>query len=75
MAHKKWTDEQVEAEIERLTGSEYVKLANKENQIKYKRRQYMTTLLYKEARGKELAAMGINMENIEERLFGEVDDD
>ncbi len=75
MANKKWTDAQVEAEIARLTGSEFVKLAAKENSIKYKRRQYMTTLLYKEARGKELAAMGITLENMEDRLFGEHEDD
>jgi hypothetical protein len=68
--NKKWTDEQVEAEIARLNSSEYVKLARKEQQIKY-RRQTMWTLQYMEARGKQLASEGITPENMEERLFGD----
>ena len=67
---KKWTDEQVEAEIARLKESEYVKLAKKEVQIKYRRRQQMWTLQYMEARGKQLASEGITKENMEARLFG-----
>jgi hypothetical protein len=67
---KKWTDEQVEAEIARLNSSEYVKLARKEQQIKYRRRQQMWTLQYMEARGKQLASEGITPENMEEKLFG-----
>lgn len=68
--NKKWTDEQVENEIARLNSSEYVKLARKEQQIKYRRRQTMWTLQYMEARGKHLASEGITRENMEERLFG-----
>ena len=68
----KWTDEQVEAEIERLNNSEFVKLARKEKQIKYRRRQQMWTLQYMEARGRQLASNGITAENMEEKLFGEV---
>ncbi len=68
--NKKWTDEQVEAEIARLHASEYVKLARKEQQIKYRRRQQMWTLQYMEARGKQLESMGITPENMEEMLFG-----
>ena len=68
----KWTDEQVEAEIERLNNSEFVKLARKEKQIKYRRRQQMWNLQFMEARGRQLASNGINFENIEEKLFGEV---
>lgn len=37
------TDEQVEAEIDRLNASEDVQLARKEQRLKYKRRQYMCT--------------------------------
>lgn len=70
--NKKWTDEQVEAEITRLNNSEYVKLARKEQQIKNRRRQYMWTMQYLEARGKQLASDGINFSNIEEKLFGEI---
>lgn len=70
--NKKWTDEQVEAEIARLNASEFVKLARKEQQIKYRRRQTMWTLQYMEARGKQLASEGITHENMESRLFGDV---
>lgn len=69
--NKKWTDEQVEAEIARLNASEFVKLARKEQQIKYRRRQTMWTLQYMEARGKQLASEGITHENMETRLFGD----
>lgn len=69
--NKKWTDEQVEAEIARLKGSEFVRLAKKEKQIKERRRQYMWTLQYMETRGKQLASNGVTFENIEEKLFGE----
>ena len=69
--NKKWTDEQVEEEIARLNASEFVKLARKEQQIKYRRRQQMWTLQYMEARGKQLASEGITHENMEERLFGD----
>lgn len=72
---KKWTDEQVEAEIARLNSSEFVKLAKKEKQIKYRRRQQMWTLQYMEARGKQLASEGITHENMEARLFGDDSED
>lgn len=68
---KKWTDEQVEAEISRLKESEFVKLARKEKQMKERRRQYMWGLQYLEARGKQLASNGVTFENMEEALFGE----
>jgi hypothetical protein len=68
--NKKWTDEQVEAEIARLKSSDFVKLAKKEQQIKYRRRQTMWTLQYMEARGKQLVSQGITADNMEEILFG-----
>lgn len=73
--NKKWTDEQVEAEITRLNASPFVKLAQKEKQIKTRRRQYMWTLQYMEARGKQLASEGITPENMEARLFGDTVED
>lgn len=73
--NKKWTDEQVEAEIARLNSSEFVKLARKEQQIKNRRRQQMWTLQYMEARGKQLASEGITRENMEARLFGDTPED
>lgn len=68
--NKKWTDEQVEAEIARLKESEFVKLARREQQIKYRRKQQMWSMQYLEARGKQLASEGITPENMEARLFG-----
>ena len=75
--NKTWTDAAVEAEIQRLNESEYVKLARKEKQIKYRRKQQMWNLQFMEARGKQLASEGITAENIEEKLFGEaiIDED
>ena len=70
MARDFLTDEQVEIEIERLLNSDEVKLAKKETQLKYKRRQYMYGLRTMERRGRELAGQGITIDNIEERLFG-----
>ena len=70
--NKKWTDEQVEAEIARLNASEFVKLARREQQIKYRRRQQMWSLQYLEARGKQLASEGITHDNMEALLFGDV---
>lgn len=59
MAKDFLTDEDVELEIERLMESEAVKLAKREKQYKYKRRQYLYTLRWYEKRGKELMAAGI----------------
>ncbi len=66
MARDILTDEQVEIEIDRLLHSDAVKLAKKEVQIKYKRRQYMYTLRCMEKRGKELEAQGVTLDNIDE---------
>ena len=59
------TDEQVEAEIERLKKSDFVKLAKKEEQIRYRRRQYLYGLRQYEKKGKELAKSGITIEMLE----------
>ena len=50
------TDEMVEAEIARLTKTEAVKLARREQRIKYRRRQQLYTLRALEKRGKQLFA-------------------
>ena len=71
---KQWTDEEVEIEIHRLQESDDVRLAKKEQNIKYRRRQQMWTLQYMEKRGKQLREMGIDFDNIEEKLFGDVSD-
>ncbi|MFQ8849623.1 hypothetical protein [Ruminococcus callidus] len=66
------TDEQVEMEIQNLRDSDNVKLAQREQRIKYKRRQYLYQLRYYEKRGKQLAELGATLENLEEFLYGEV---
>jgi hypothetical protein len=61
---KDWglTDEQVEAEIERLNASEAVALARREARLKYRRRQYLYQLRDLEKKGKALMAAGITRE-------------
>lgn len=56
------TDEQVEKEIEKLLESPLVKLAKKDERIRYRRRQYLYKLRGYEKKGKELAKAGITME-------------
>lgn len=64
------TDDQVELEIKRLWASDAVKLAKKEQQIKYRRKQQMYQLRWMEKRGLALMEQGIDFDNIEEILFG-----
>lgn len=61
---KEWglTDEQVEAEIERLNASEAVALARRKARLKYRRRQYLYQLRDLEKKGKALLASGITRE-------------
>ena len=67
------TDEQVEAEIERLTVTPEVRIARQEERLRYRRRQYMYKLRALEKRGRQLVAQGVTPENMERMLFG-VDD-
>ncbi len=57
-------EDRVEAEIERLNKSEAVKLARKEQQIAYRKRQYMYQLRWYEKRGLELMKRGVTMESL-----------
>lgn len=59
------TDEMVEAEIARLTKTEAVKLARREQRIKYRRRQQLYTLRALEKRGKQLIAQGVTMQDFD----------
>lgn len=65
MAREFLTDEEVELEIDRLTKSEAVKLARREQRIKYRRRQQLYTLRAYEKRGKQLMAEGVTMEALD----------
>lgn len=64
------TDEAVEAEIERLLDSPLVKLAKKEERIRYRRRQYLYQLRQYEKKGRELEKAGITLDSLE-RLMEE----
>lgn len=61
----KLTDAQIDAEIQRLTQSEYVKLARKERNIRLRRRRYYYDLKWLEKHGKELAAEGFTIESLD----------
>lgn len=65
MARNYMTDEQVEAEIERLSKTEAVRLARREQRLKYKRRQQLYTLRALEKRGKQLMDMGVTFEALD----------
>lgn len=62
MAKKALTELQVIAEIERLKDSEFVKLAKREEAIRYRNRQRLYSLRCLEKKGRELAASGITMD-------------
>ena len=66
MARQGLTDSQVEQEIEKLKNSHYVKLARKEEQIRYRRRKYLYTLRQYERMGKELENSGVTFEVLEQ---------
>ena len=66
MARDFLTDAQVEAEIERLSNSEYVRIARAEQRAKYRRRQYMYQLRVLEKRGMQLSEQGMD-----ENYFGD----
>ena len=65
------TDEQVEAEIERLTVTPEVRIARQEERLRYRRRQYMYKLRALEKRGRQLVTQGVTPENMERVLFGD----
>lgn len=66
-------DEGVELEIKRLQESPYVKLAKREERIRYRRRQYMYTLRMYEKKGKQLAEKGVTIDGLNE-LIDELDE-
>lgn len=68
MARESLTDLQVEQEIARLQESQYVKLANKERRVRQRRRMYLYGLRQLEKKGRELAASGFTMDNLDQIL-------
>lgn len=65
MARKFLSDDEVELEIQRLTSTPEVKMARREQRIKYRRRQALYTLRALEKRGRELMEAGITMEMLD----------
>ena len=59
------TNDSFKEENERLKASEHVKLARKEQRLKYKQRQFLYQLRNLEKRGKALAAQGYTLDNLE----------
>lgn len=59
------TDEQVESEIARLTKTDAVKLARREQRVKYRLRQVLYSLRALEKRGKQLMSQGVTMLDFE----------
>ena len=72
---REYTLAEIEKDIERLKVSEDVRLARKEQHIYAKRKAYRDALLALEKRGKELAADGVTMENMREKLFNGMTED
>lgn len=66
MAREWLTGEEVLSETERLKKSPHVKLARKELRLKYRYRQALYTLRNLEKRGKELEALGITSDMLDE---------
>lgn len=69
MAKKLLTDEGVEEEIARLRESEYVKLAQNESLLRYRRIQTLYQLREQEKRGRALAAIGFTLDMVNETSY------
>lgn len=68
------TNEEVEKEIERLNESEAVALARRKLRLEYRRRQYLSQLLWLEKEGNALIQAGITRE-ILDRMYAATGDD
>ena len=64
---KMLTDTEVEQELEELEGDPLVRLARKENRLRYARRQRIYNLRYLQKRGQQLTDEGITEEELERR--------
>jgi hypothetical protein len=67
MAKRCLTDEEVEIEIAELQNSPYVKLARKEQRIRYRRRQFLYGLRDLEKKGRALAEAGVTLESLDDQ--------
>lgn len=62
------TDDSFKTEVERLKASSYVKLAQREINLRNKRKKYLYQLRWLEKRGLQLAAQGYTPDNMEAML-------
>lgn len=69
MARETLSDEQVELEIQRLQGSEFVKLANRYNEVKNRRRRYLYWLRQMEKKGLKLTAQGVTLDMLKDETY------
>lgn len=67
MKERELTADQL-SEIQKLQQSEFVKLARKEQRLKYRQRQFLYTLRNLEKRGRQLASEGVTLDNLEKQL-------
>ena len=61
-------DAAIEAEIANLRADEYVRLAKRYEYARTRSKQYLYQLRYFQKKGRELAALGVTMENLDEML-------
>lgn len=61
-------DAALEAEIARLREDEHVKLAKRYDYARNRRKQYLYQLRWYQKKGRELAALGVTMGNLNEML-------
>ena len=61
-------DAAIEAEIAHLRADEYVRLAKRYEYARNRRKQYLYQLRSFQKKGRELAALGVTMENLDEML-------
>lgn len=61
-------DAALETEIARLREDEHVKLAKRYDYARNRRKQYLYQLRWYQKKGRELAALGVTMDNLNEML-------
>ena len=61
-------DAAIEAEIAHLRSDEYVRLAKRYEYARTRRKQYLYQLRWYQKKGRELADLGVTMENLDEML-------
>lgn len=61
-------DTALETEIARLREDEHVKLARRYEYARTRRKQYLYQLRWYQKKGRELAALGVTMDNLDEML-------